>query len=89
MRDADAILTIIPAGSARSEGTEVGIREAVCLQKPMLTAHGREDLSQIIAWLESLPDELDLAVGGPRASECPHAYEAARGLLTELLKNLD
>ena len=33
----------------------------------------------MIHWLDSLPDELDLSVGGLRASECPNAYEVTQG----------
>ncbi len=87
MRDADAILTIIPEGSAESRGTEVGLQEAVHLHKPMYTAHGLDDIPQILSWLESLPDGLDLAVGGPRASECPEAYEITAEILTEIMKS--
>lgn len=86
IRDADAILTIIPEGSAESSGTEVGVQEAVRLQKPMYTAQGMEDIPQIVSWMESLPDELDLAVGGPRASESPSAYEIAAGIVTAILE---
>ena len=58
------------------------------LQKPMFTAHGPEDISEIIAWLEGLPDDLDLCVGGPRASECPKAYEVTAEILEEVLQCL-
>ena len=54
MRDADAILTIIPGDSGKSEGTEVGVREGEHLQKPMFTARGVEDAEEISAWMWSL-----------------------------------
>lgn len=75
MRDADAILTIMPKGSGESRGTEIGVQEGILLQKPMFTAMGEEDIPGIIAWLRTLPDDLDLSIGGPRASECHDAYE--------------
>ena len=85
MRDADAILTIMPRESEKSEGTEIGVREGEHLQKPMFTASGIEDTEAIICWLYSLPDELDLSVGGPRASECPNAYDVTYALLKAVL----
>ena len=88
MRDADAILTIIPRDSGKSEGTEVGVREGEHLQKPMFTASGIEDAEAVIRWLDSLPDELDLSIGGPRASECPNAYEVTRLLLIAVLSKI-
>lgn len=85
MRDADAILTIMPKDSGESKGTEIGVQEGILLQKPMFTARGEEDISGIIAWLRTLPDGLDLSVGGPRASECPHAYEQTWRILESVL----
>ena len=88
MRDADAILTIIPRDSGKSEGTEVGVREGEHLHKPMFTASGIEDTEAVIRWLDSLPEELDLSIGGPRASECPNAYEVTRMLLIDMLSKI-
>lgn len=84
MRDADAILTIMPEGSGESKGTELGVEEGIHLQKPMYTAHRLADVPGILAWLDSLPDGLDLSVGGPRASECPDAYAVTFALLKEV-----
>lgn len=89
MRDADAILTIIPVGSGESKGTQVGIDEGVLLQKPMLTVSGTEDIPEMIAWLRSLPDSLDLCIGGPRASECGNAYQVTEEILEGVLKVLE
>ena len=85
MRDADAILTIIPESSARSQGTEVGLEEGEHLGKPMFTAAGLKDVPEILRWISTLPDGTELCVGGPRASECPDAYETAKAVLTALL----
>ncbi len=87
MRDCDAILTIIPEGSAASSGTMVGVEEGSNLGKPMYTIAGAadiENLNDLLLWLESLPDKTELCVGGPRASECPEAYNAARTLLEKI-----
>ena len=43
--------------------------------KPMLTVSGIKDVPQILSWLNSLPDGIELCVGGPRASECSEAYD--------------
>lgn len=85
MRDADAILTIMPEGSGRSQGTELGVQEGMRLEKPMFTAYGVEDVPEITAWLRALVEErsggIELCVGGPRASECPEAYRVTMEVL--------
>lgn len=88
MRDTDAILTIMPESSGKSEGTLLGIQEGILLQKPMYTAHGTEDIPGILAWLDALPDALDLCIGGPRASECPEAYVMTREILDGVLQGI-
>ena len=85
MRDCDAILTIIPEGSAYSQGTMTGLAEGEALGKPMYTASGVNDIPEIISWIGSLPDETELCIGGPRASECPEAYDVAKAILESLL----
>lgn len=87
MRDADAILTIMPEG-ALSGGTDLGVREGSRLGKPMYTAAGIEDLPGILIWLESLQDGLDLCVGGPRESECPGIYRLTGQILDRVLLEL-
>ena len=54
MRDAQAILTIMPEGSGESKGTQLGVQEGIELGKPMFTARGVEDAEEIAAWLRSL-----------------------------------
>lgn len=88
MRDADAILTIIPEGSGESEGTGVGVRAGEHLQKPMFTARRIEDAEDVLRWLDSLPDNLDLSIGGPRASECSDAYEVTEALMRLVLSKI-
>ena len=88
IRDTDAILTIMPKGSGESIGTEVGIQEGILLKKPMFTAQGSEDVPEIVAWLNTLPDNLDLCVGGPRASECPEVYQITTEILSRVLDSL-
>ena len=84
MRDAGAILTIIPEGSSPSPGTDVGLEEGTLLSKPMYTASRLSDVPDIINWIRSLPDGTELCIGGPRASECLDAYAVAMAVLKEL-----
>ena len=78
----------LPGDSGKFEGTEVSVREGEHLQKPIFTASGAADAETVIRWLDSLPDELDLSIGGPRASECPNAYEVTRTLLGAVLSKI-
>ena len=87
MRDAEAILTVMPGG-AESEGTDLGAGEGMRLGKPMYTAAGMVDADGILAWLESLPDGLDLCVGGPRESEWPGIYRLTEHILDRVFRKL-
>ena len=60
--------------------------EGEALGKPMYTATGMNDISDIVKWISGLPDEAELCVGGPRASECPEAYDMAKAILNALLE---
>ena len=91
MRDADAILTILPVGSGASEGTDLGVQEGIRLGKPMFTARRVEDIPEIVAWLRSLAidrdDGIELCVGGPRASECAEAYSVTEEILGKVFES--
>ena len=93
MRDADAILTIVPEGSGTSGGTELGVQEGIRLGKPMFTARSAEDVPEIVAWLRSLAADraegFELCVGGPRASECAEAYRVTEEILEKVFENLE
>lgn len=103
MRDAQAILTIMPEGSGESKGTELGVQEGMELGKPMFTAHRVEDAEEIAAWLRTLAtdgavagfgtasgaDGIELCVGGPRASECPDGYRVTMEILEKVTEVLD
>ena len=73
MRDAQAILTIMPEGSGESKGTELGVQEGMELGKPMFTACGVEDAAKIAAWLRSL------AAGGVAESGVVAGSDAVAG----------
>ena len=103
MRDADAILTIVPEGSRVSEGTDLGVQEGIRLGKPMFTARSVSDVSAIAAWLRALAADrgdgklneeaapvqiLELCVGGPRASECAEAYRVTEEILGKVFEEL-
>jgi hypothetical protein len=47
----------------------------------MFTACGLEDVPEIIRWICSLPDVIELCIGGSRESECADAYDAAKEIL--------
>ena len=87
MRDSDAILTIIPEGSGISPGTETGLAEGEALGKPMYTATGHNDVPEIARWISTLPDDTELCVGGPRASECLEAYDITKAILNALFES--
>ena len=87
MRDSDAILTIIPEGSGISPGTETGLAEGEALGKPMYTATGLDDVPEIARWINTLPDDTELCVGGPRASECLEAYDITKAILNALFES--
>ena len=65
--------------------SQVGLEEGILLQKPMFNTRGPEDIPGIKAWLDTLPDDLDLCVGGPRASKCPEAYQITVEILSVVL----
>ena len=98
MRDARAILTIMPEESGESKGTELGVQEGIELGKPMFTAHGVEDAAKIAAWLRSLAADgvtgsvsangIELCIGGPRASECTEGYRVTMEILEKVLEEL-
>ena len=102
MRDAQAILTIMPTGSVESKGTELGVQKGTELGKPMFTARGVEDAAEIAAWLLSLAEDwavgsdaasgadgIELCVGGPRASECPDGYRVTMEILEKVMELLN
>ena len=84
MRDCDAILTIIPGSSEASPGTDVGLEEGRNLGKPMYTAAGLDDVPGIIRWINALPEDTEICIGGPRASECTDAYSLTKTILDQI-----
>lgn len=83
VRDSDATL-VLRLGSGASPGTEQTLAVARRLGRPHLDC-GARDLERAAAWLAAQPDGLTLNVAGPRESEEPGLYAAARALLDALL----
>lgn len=89
MRDAGAILTILPEGSLPSKGTDTGLEAGKKLGKPMYTASGIKDVPGIIRWMKRLPEGTEICVGGPRASECSGAYRTTEEIMTEVITMME
>lgn len=84
VRDSDGTLILVQ-GEARG-GTALTIEEAQQRGKPLLEAKIQTaDLAAIREWVQ-VHDITVLNVAGPRASEAPGIYAAARGLITRLLE---
>jgi len=73
MRDAQAILTIMPEGSGESKGTQLGVQEGIELGKPMFTARGVVDAEEIAAWLRSLASGGEVEIGSAGVMSGPDA----------------
>ena len=73
MRDAQAILTIMPEGSGESKGTQLGVQEGIELGKPMFTARGVVDAEEIAAWVRSLASGGEVEIGAAGVMSGPDA----------------
>jgi len=84
VRDSDATLVVGADGRVRSPGTAYTIRCAERLGRPHLVADpSRPDA--VRAWLAGLGPDVVLNVAGPRESQAPGIYDAARALLADVL----
>ena len=86
VRDAHATLIVIPNGLETGSGTDMTIEFAKAYGRPVLCVKGMDEVDAIIDWLAPLGNEITLNVAGPRGSKCPEVYEAAKQIVTELLK---
>lgn len=86
VRDSDATL-ILTRSDSRSPGTALAIQLAEKYAKPHLIVDidEPEAADRIRAWLRDHPAIRTLSIGGPRESECPGIYDAARTLLDVLI----
>lgn len=86
VRDSHATL-VIGEGDGCSRGTDLTIRTAGLLGRPVLQMSG--DSADVEGWLSGLGYELTLNVAGPRESEQPGIYARARVVVGALLKRVE
>lgn len=86
VRDSHATLIISPKLSKFSKGTNLTEQTAKEYKRPYLEVGSEEDIDKIIDWLNTLGNELTLNIGGPRASECPEAYNITINILEKVLQ---
>ena len=86
VRDSDATLVLFPDELEESVGTEYTIDITSEYQKPCLVL-GKVDSETAIAWLNTLGDDLDLNIAGPRQSNYPGVDDMAYTLITEILQH--
>jgi hypothetical protein len=83
VRDSDTVLVLHLADVALSPGALLTVEFAEELGRPLLVA--RADAPKTVTrWLAALPSGSTLDVAGPRESEDPGLYAAARRMLLEL-----
>ncbi len=83
VRDSDATLVLRPDGCA-SQGTDLTTRAARDLGRPLLVTTP-DSVAEIARWLAGFGPDLVLNVAGPRESEAPGLYAAARATLLAVL----
>jgi len=86
VRDSDATLILFPYDLEVSVGTEYTIDIAKEYQKPCLVLD-RVDTDAAIEWLNTLGDNLDLNVAGPRLSNYPGIDEMTHDLIVGILQH--
>lgn len=86
VRDADATLILVVGHTLHSSGTELTRDVAGELRRPLaLVDLSQVDRSSIVhALLARCTGEITLNIAGPRESECPGVYDAARRFLREM-----
>lgn len=92
VRAADVTLIIRPGpGAAPSPGTDFTLEIAKRHARPCLTVDASDPgaLAEAAAALRDRPGEFSLNVAGPRESEAPGIYRAARPVLEALLDGLE
>ncbi len=84
VRDSDVLLVLRDHRGLNSRGTEHAIRHAHALGRPVviLDIGQGADLDRAAAWLRQGGDgERVICIGGPRESEAPGIYQAAKRFL--------
>jgi len=85
VRDADATLILQPREILDSPGTNFTIEIAQKLGRPFFVINDIE-ISPVVIWLDSLGDDLELNVAGPRERFFPGMHDLTFSLIVELLK---
>lgn len=91
VRDSDATLVLLPAGLAQdaSRGTHRAVADARRLGRPLLVLRlggdAARDRAESSAFTAGLPPGATLNVAGPRESEAPGVYAAARTALAHVI----
>ncbi|MCP4383838.1 MAG: molybdenum cofactor carrier [Hyphomicrobiales bacterium] len=88
VRDSDRTLILTGAGDlTASPGTGLTVQIAEQFRRPhrVVNAFDAGAPQAIDAWLAGTPSGIVLNVGGPRESEAPGIYDAARGVLEAAL----
>lgn len=88
VRDSHATLIINPKKPSFSDDASVTEKAAKELKRPLLEVWNERSASEVVAWLMTLGDGLTLNVTGPKASDCPKAYETAKRILGGMLQRL-
>jgi hypothetical protein len=93
IRDSDAVLIIADAaGLAVSPGTRRARQRAGTRPLLVIGVHQADAVGRAVAWLQALGGPgaapLALGIGGPRESEAPGIYAAARQLIALILRDL-
>ena len=92
LRDADAVLIIVPEGMDKVQSINLARKEAERLRKNTFIARGDKDISKIANWLEAIlvarGNDTEFCVIGPNSSECPVSYRITMDLLKNVWKQL-
>ncbi len=85
----DATIIVWTGAAEVSAGTELTAQTARALARPVLVVTTETAPSKVVEWIQSLGLGLDLNIAGPRESEDPGLYEAAKTFLTAVLRDLE
>jgi hypothetical protein len=88
VRDSDRLLVIIDHRGLSSSGTEHAMRHAHELDRLLLVLNLDEegDIGRAVSWLsDSQQEQLAVCIAGPRESEAPGIYAAAKAILGAVL----
>jgi len=90
VRDSDATLILAPSNAIPSPGTNLTVRTAAELKRPLarIDPLGSNARSEASAFIDALPPNATLNIAGTRESEAPGCYEASSTLLIAILRPL-